>query len=109
GETGLNRKLWARGLLIGYVPGAIVYHSIAAERMTPRYLCRRQANDGACDMYARFHERMPSLPGLARAAVEIVRESARDWAAVPIFRGRTGARSMRVQFRAARSWSRLRY
>ncbi len=109
GETGLNRKLLRRGMLVGYVPGAIVYHSVPQDRMTVSYLCRRQASDGACDMYARFHERMPSLPGLMSAAAAIVRESARDWLAAQLFRGRTDARSLRVQLRAARAWSRLRY
>lgn len=109
GETGLNRKLWARGDLIGYLPDAIVHHRVPPERMTVGYLRRRQANDGACDMYARFHARMPSLGGLARAAAAVIRESARDWAAEPLFRGRTDPRALRVQMRAARAWARLGY
>jgi hypothetical protein len=109
GETGLNRKLWASGQLVGYVPGAIVYHQVTAERMTFEYLRRRQANDGACDMYARFHESMPSHVGLARAALGIVVESTRDWVAEPVFRGRTDPRAIRVQLRAARARARLQY
>jgi glucosyl-dolichyl phosphate glucuronosyltransferase len=109
GETGLNRKLWAQGGLIGYVPDAVVYHHIPPQRMTVAYLRRRQANDGACDMYARFHDRLPSRVGLGRAALGLVRESARDWAAAPLFRDRTDARSLRVQMRAARAWASLAY
>jgi len=109
GETGLNRKLWARRELIGYVPDALVYHRVSAERMTLAYLRTRQANDGACDMYARFHEQMPSTARLARAALGIVAASARDWVAEPVLRGRTDPRALRVQLRAARAWSRLRY
>jgi glycosyltransferase involved in cell wall biosynthesis len=109
GETGLNRKLWARGQMIGYVPEAVVYHYVPPERMTVAYLRKRQASDGACDMYARFHDQMPSIVGLARAAVAIVVESARDWAAEPLLRERTDARALRVQMRAARAWSRLAY
>jgi glycosyltransferase involved in cell wall biosynthesis len=109
GETGLNRKLWARRELIGYVPDALVYHRVSAERMTLAYLRTRQANDGACDMYARFHDRMPSTAGLARAALGIVAESARDWVAEPLLRGRTDPRALRVQLRAARARSRLEY
>jgi glycosyltransferase involved in cell wall biosynthesis len=109
GETGLNRKLWAHGQVVGYVPDAVVFHHVSAERMTLPYLRRRQANDGACDMYARFHDGMPSLVGLARAAVGIVAESARDWAAVLVLRDRTDPRSLRVQLRAARAWARLQY
>jgi glycosyltransferase involved in cell wall biosynthesis len=109
GETGLNRKLWARGQLIGYVPDALVYHYVPPERMTVAYLRRRQASDGACDMYARFHEEMPSLAGLARAGQAILVDSARDWAAEPLFRGRTDPRALRVQMRAARARARFQY
>ena len=109
GETGLNRKLWARGHMIGYVPDAIVYHYVPPERMTVAYMRKRQANDGACDVYARFHDRMPSVIGLARAALTVIGESARDWAAEPLFRGRTDPRALRVQMRAARARARLDY
>ena len=109
GETGLNRKLWERHEVIGYVPEALVYHHVSAQRMTLAYLRRRQANDGACDMYARFHRSMPSLPGLVATALSVCVESARDWAAVPLFRGRTEPRALRVQLRAARAWARLEY
>jgi glycosyltransferase involved in cell wall biosynthesis len=109
GETGLNRKLWARGQMIGYVPDAVVRHYVPAERMTLAYLRKRQANDGACDMYSRFHHHMPSLAGLARVAAAIVGESVRDWLAEPVFHGRTDPLALRVQMRAARAWSRLHY
>jgi hypothetical protein len=109
GETGLNRKLWARGQMIGYVPDALVYHYVSPERMTVAYLRKRQASDGACDMYARFHDQMPSVLGLARVALAIVSESARDWLAEPLLRGRTDPRALRVQMRAARARSRFQY
>lgn len=64
GETGLNRKLWERGMLIGYVPNAIVYHHIPAQRMTVEYLCYRRANEGACTEYATFHKGIPSSVGI---------------------------------------------
>ena len=109
GETGLNRKLWAQNQLVGYVPDAVVYHHVPPGRMTVAYMRRRQASDGACDMYAQFHNKMPSLPGLSRAAFAIIIDSARDWAAEPLFRGRTDPRALRVQMRAARAWARLEY
>lgn len=65
GEVGLNRKLWQRGLLIGYEPAALVYHHIPPERMTVRYLCRRMANEGGCAEYAAFHDGIPGPAGLA--------------------------------------------
>ena len=95
--------------MIGYVPDALVYHYVPPERITVTYIRRRQASDGACDMYARFHDEMPSLPGLLRAALAIVGESARDWAAEPLFRGRTDPRALLVQMRAARARARFQY
>jgi glucosyl-dolichyl phosphate glucuronosyltransferase len=109
GETGLNRKLWSRGELVGYVPDALVYHHVSAQRMTLGYLRKRQTHEGACDMYARFHPHVPPTAPLLRTLLEIVRGSARDWAAEPLFRGRTDPRALRVQLRAVRGWSRLEY
>src|SRR5215510_5300388 len=62
GETGLNRKLWKRGFLIGYVPDAVVYHHIPPQRMTIDYFRRRMANEGACEVYANCHDGIPSWP-----------------------------------------------
>jgi glycosyltransferase involved in cell wall biosynthesis len=59
GEAGLNRKLWERGTLIGYVPHSVVYHHIPAQRMTVEYLCRRMVNEGACTEYATFQKGTP--------------------------------------------------
>jgi glycosyltransferase involved in cell wall biosynthesis len=110
GESGLNRKLWQQGLLVGYVPEAIVYHHVPAERMTLAYFRRRQANDGACDMYARFHDDgVPGALGLVGTALAIGRESARDWLATLVLWGSTDPRSLRVQLRAVRAWARLEY
>jgi hypothetical protein len=111
GETGLNRELWRRGALVGYVPDAVVFHHVPHERMTTRYFRQRQANDGAADMYARFHPpgAPPGLPALASATAEIVRGAARDWLALPLFWDRTDARALRVQMRATRAWAQLTY
>ena len=110
GETGLNRKLWERGLLVGYVPDAIVYHHVPAERLTLEYFRRREANDGACDIYARFHQRgVPGRAGLLRTGATIAAESMRDWVASLLLWGRTDPRSLRVQLRAVRAWARLEY
>lgn len=109
GETGLNRKLWARGALIGYVPRAVVYHHISAERTTLEYLQAREANDGACDMYGRFHDAKMDGRSLVREAARICVRNARDWLAAVVMRGRTDPRSLRVQFRAARTRAQLAY
>jgi glycosyltransferase involved in cell wall biosynthesis len=110
GETGLNRRLWEVGALIGYVPRALVYHHVPPERMSPRYFRRRQANDGACDVYALYHRAgVPGPGGLLRQAARIVARSARDWLAAPLVWDRTDPRALRVQMRAVRGWSQLQY
>ena len=110
GETGLNRRLWETGALIGYVPEALVYHHVPADRMSPSYFRRRQANDGACDVYALYHRAgVPGPAGLLRQAAGVVARSARDWLALPLVWDRTDARSLRVQMRAVRGFSQLRY
>jgi glycosyltransferase involved in cell wall biosynthesis len=110
GETGLNRRLWEVGALIGYVPEALVYHHVPPERMSPRYFRRRQANDGACDVYALYHRAgVPGAGGLLREGARIVAGAARDWLAAPLLWDRTDPRSLRVQMRAVRSFSQLQY
>jgi glucosyl-dolichyl phosphate glucuronosyltransferase len=110
GETGLNRRLWQEGALIGYVPEALVHHHVPAERMTPRYFRRRQANDGACDVYGLYHrDGVPGPAGLLREAARIIGRSARDWLAAPLLWNRTDPRSLRVQMRAVRGASQLGY
>lgn len=66
GETGLNAKLWARGDLIGYVPGAVVFHHISGERMTVRSIAHRIGNTGASAEYTEFHDGAITVPRLAR-------------------------------------------
>jgi hypothetical protein len=110
GETGLNRRLWEVGALVGYVPEALVYHHVPPERMSPRYFRRRQANDGACDVYALYHRAgVPGAGGLLREGARIVAGAARDWLAAPLLWDRTDPRSLRVQMRAVRSFSQLQY
>lgn len=109
GETGLNRKLWGRHMLVGHVPGAVAYHHIPPERMTLEYFCRRMANEGACDMYALFHEKMPHPAMLLFHAGCILAKNGKSWILSRQCRGRTDVRSLDVQMRAARTMSQLRY
>ena len=108
GETGLNHKLWDRNLLVGYVPSAVVYHHIPASRMTVDYFCHRMANEGACDMYARYH------PGVlkrlfARVHKPIIALKNCPWLLSRLCRGRTDRLSLNLQMNAARTRSQLRY
>jgi len=109
GETGLNRKLWERQMLIGYVPGAVVFHHIPPQRMTARYFCRRMANEGACEMYALFHQGVPHWLRLLKQVAGITVRNGKYWLAALLFRGRTDTRSIRIQIRAAKTFSNLKY
>jgi glucosyl-dolichyl phosphate glucuronosyltransferase len=110
GETGLNRKLHREGFLIGYVPDAVVYHHIPPERLTLAYFIRREQNDGACDVYGRFHEAgLPGRPHLVFIMLQLAVNSLRDFAAAAVLRGRTDPRSLRVQLRAHRAGARIAY
>jgi glycosyltransferase involved in cell wall biosynthesis len=110
GESGLMRRLWELGGTIGYLPNALVWHHVPPERMTPAYFRRRQANDGAGDIYCRYHH--AGVPGSTRLlldVLDIVRGALRDWLAAPLFWNRTDPRSLRVQMRTARSLAQVGY
>ncbi len=109
GETGLNHKLWERDMLVGYVPDANVYHHIPAERMTVEYFRRRMANEGACDMYTRFHKNIPSRLGLLAHAISIALRNSGFWLLEPLVAGKTDWLGLRIQLQTARSRSQLRY
>jgi len=78
GESGLNKKLWNQGMLVGYIPDAIVYHHIPPQRMTSRYFCRRMANEGASTEYSVLHEKKPKLPELGRRMASVSRQLLRQ-------------------------------
>ena len=109
GETGLNHKLWDRGMLVGYVPGAIAYHYTPTKRMTVEYFRRRMGNEGACEMYTRFHQKMPGQLGLLCHAASIMLLNSAFWLIEPLVTRRTDWLSLRLQLQAARSRAQLQY
>lgn len=109
GESGLNRKLWDRGMLIGYVPGAVVYHQIPPQRMTVSYLRQRMANQGACDLYTYLHRREVSWPRLLRYMGAVGKKNIKYIMAALLVRGRTDIRSLRLQLLAEGALSQLKY
>lgn len=56
GETGLTRKIAARGLLAGYFPGLAVTHTIPAQRMTLDYIKKRAFYEGVGEAYKSLRE-----------------------------------------------------
>ena len=109
GEDGLAHKLRRRGSMIGYVPAALVHHHIGVERMTPAYFRKRMANQGACDIYTRFHDGLPDPLRLARCAVtEAATVVRRTHALARTGRGTTPG-ALRAQMELARDWRHLTY
>jgi glucosyl-dolichyl phosphate glucuronosyltransferase len=109
GETGLNHKLWTRGHQVGYVPDAVVYHHIPRSRMTLEYFRRRMYNEGACDMYTRFHRGIPGRLGLIGQLTSIVVRNCVFWLMDAAVRGRTDFVNLRIQLQAERAFSQLQY
>jgi glycosyltransferase involved in cell wall biosynthesis len=72
GETGLNRKIWQRKLSVGFVPDALVYHHIPAQRMTLSYFQRRVSNEAACTEFAHFHARPIDARGISLRKLDIL-------------------------------------
>ena len=109
GESGLRRKLWEREMLIGYVPDALVYHHVPPERMTVRYLCTRMGNEGACEIYAKFHKGLPHWFRVCQQTAAIAFSNTKFWVAALLLRDRTDTRSLSIQLRAADTQSQFKY
>jgi glycosyltransferase involved in cell wall biosynthesis len=81
GESGLNRKLWALGLKIGWTEEARVLHRVSRDRMRVEYLLEWARKNGAADAYSAYHPEIPAWPrligdvlvDLARATVSMSR------------------------------------
>ncbi len=109
GETGLNRKLWKRGFLIGYVPGAVVYHHIPPQRMTVDYFRHRMANEGACEVYANCHDGIPSWPRLLKRIASLTIRNFDCWIKAILLRNRNDRRALDVQTKSAMTQSQVKY
>jgi glycosyltransferase involved in cell wall biosynthesis len=109
GETGLVYKIWRHKMPIGYVPEALVYHHIPAERMTVRYFCLRMANQGICDLYSELHQK---LPGALTILIRITRLALR-YALYGLMRlwvnERTDNNALKIQLEAAKAQAQLKY
>ena len=108
GESGLNRKLWERNELIGYIPNALVYHHIPQSRMTLNYFCHRMANEGASDMYSIYHRGIPNKLFLILNMINIAIRNL-FWLPLVLFQGQTSVFGIDYQTKVARSRSQVKY
>jgi glucosyl-dolichyl phosphate glucuronosyltransferase len=109
GEVGLYQKLWQRKMLIGYVPEALMYNYIPSQRMTVDFFRRRTANEGAAEMYTRYHHGIPDRLRLFKHAAAIAAKNNKRWLGAILLRGRTDRRSVDIQMDAAKTQSQLKY
>lgn len=109
GETGLYYKLQNRKMFIGYVPAALVYHHIPVARMTTKYLRRRMANQGVCNLYSEFHRNLPRTRSLLKRAAGLIVSHAGCWIRAWLLKDRTDMRSLHIQLDAARTVAELKY
>ena len=109
GEAGLIRKLRKRGLLIGYVPDAVIYHHIPPHRMTVDYFCRRMANEGACQAYANYHQGIPPWPRLLRSIAGLTIRNFRYWIKALLLRNQNDRRALDIQTQSAMTQSKVKY
>ena len=109
GETGLNRKLRQRGMLIGVVPRALVHHHIPPHRMTLEYLRHRMKNEGACDAYAVYHTGLPHGMVLRAHSIGLALAALPFRVIDSVLQGKTDQYAIRMQLRSARVYSRQQY
>lgn len=111
GEIGLNRKIWKKGWLIGYIPKALVYHHIPKERMTEEALIHWMSNAGAIDMYTLFHEKgIPkNLTELTPFVWPIIRINLKYWIGNLFFRSLKAPISIKIKLQTARSLAQADY
>lgn len=107
GETGLYREMQRRGMQIGYVPAAVVFHHIPRSRQSFDYLFRRIVEEGRVDAYAHFGESGVSFRRIISYLAVAVMRSGFFMAATFFIRRGTGYFRLRVAMREARAKGRV--
>mgnify|MGYP001590105846 CR=1 FL=1 len=109
GEFGLNKKLWQKKLLIGYVPQAIIFHQIPNDRMTLDYLLKRMVNEGASNAYSLFHSGIPNYFVLILKIIALALKNIKLFAAALFYKGKTDSNSLNIQLEAYRIYGQIIY
>ncbi len=108
GEFGLNKKLWAKNLLIGYIPEALVYHHVPNERMTLKYLKLRMGNEGINALYPSIQAYMPRAK-LFNMALKIFSVNIKLYLASLIYHNQTDTNSLNIQLEASHKYAQIQY
>ncbi len=109
GESGLVEDILANDGLIGYVPGAVVYHHIPPQRMTTEYLRKYARHYAGAFMFREWWKRKRTTGALLAGLWRIFREFSGIWWKDRAARHRTDPASLDVQFRAEIGRYKLKY
>src|SRR5260221_4393611 len=113
GDVGLNRKIWKNGYLVGYIPGALVYHHIDKKRMSVEALRHWMGNEGRCDMYTIFYEKgVPrNLFGLINTGIigTYLYISLKYWIGNLLLKGHKAPLGLKIQLQWIRTKAQLGY
>jgi hypothetical protein len=77
--------------------------------MTTKYLRRRMANQGVCNLYSEFHRNLPRTRSLLKRAAGLIVSHAGCWIRAWLLKDRTDMRSLHIQLDAARTVAELKY
>ena len=109
GESGLNEDLRKNGHLVGYVPGAAVYHHIPASRMSLAYIKRWAWHLGGAQMYRRWQGRRRGFKSIVSEYFIIINQYLLYWLKSLFSNGRKDPKSINTQFQASLGWCKLKY
>ncbi len=111
GETGLNIKLWQKGLLIGYLPKALVYHNIPKQKMTLKHLLQRMEDTGRCDIYTIFHQNgVPkNLIDFLRITPSLIYVNIRFWVGNLLFKSPQAPIFLKIKMQFKRTSGEIKY
>lgn len=109
GESGLGDDLARAGKPTAYVPEAEVWHRIGAGRMSKAYIRRWAWHLGGCNMYRAWRGKTPTPGALLRAALDVVRQHAGDWATALRTRNDLSRAAIDAGFRASEGSCKLAY
>ncbi len=110
GESGLLSDIVHKmDWMIGYVPGALVYHHIPPRRMTIAYIRKWAHHLGGSLMFQRWWKRPRPLWKLFLEFFVITGQHWKSWLHAPWVRHRTNWEAIDVMFQASLGRAKLRY
>lgn len=110
GESGTNLDLLERGVPIGFIPEALVFHHTSDERMTPAYIRRWAGRHcGTSQMYTAWRGKNITFQVVVRELCRITSCFLKYWIRYPFCKDKTTSKDLCVQYNASRGVWQLIY